>query len=166
MSHQILLIDGYNVINRIPELKPSLDGGLENARTKLALLISRWSHDHPASECVIVFDGNAEFAGGRDQRLAGIRCVFSRKSHGGDDEIIRFVRDHKGRASDITVVSDDNNVRNNCRALGASVQPSSHIMTVKTRRSGGRGKLPADGKDIDRKTAAEIDKELRKRFGL
>jgi hypothetical protein len=39
-------------------------------------------------------------------------------------------------------------------------------MTVKTRRSGGRGKLPADGKDIDRKTAAEIDKELRKRFGL
>ena len=166
MFHHILLIDGYNVINRVPELKPSLDGGLENARTKLALLISRWSQVHPASECVIVFDGNVQFAGGRDQRLAGIRCIFSRTSHGGDDEIIRFVRDHEGRTSDITVVSDDNNVRNNCRAHGALVQPSSHIMTGKTRCSGGRAKTAAEGKGIDRKTAAEIDKELRKKFGL
>ena len=166
MFHQTLLIDGYNVINRVPELKPSLDGGLENARLKLALQISTWSHDHPASECVIVFDGDLKFAGGRDQRLAGIRCIFSRRSHGGDDEIIRFVRDHRGKTADITVVSDDNNVRNNCRAHGASVQPSGYILTGKAHRSGGRGKPPADGKGIDRRAEAEIDKELRKKFGL
>lgn len=163
---KLLLIDGYNVINRVPELKPSLDGGLENARSRLALQISTWSHHHPEFECVIVFDGDLQYAGGRDSRLAGIRCVFSRTAHGGDDEIIRFVRDYKGRTSDITVVSDDNNVRNNCRAHGASVQPSSYIMTGKTRRAGGPGKIPADGKGLDKKAAAEIDKELRKKFGL
>jgi predicted RNA-binding protein with PIN domain len=163
---KILLVDGYNVINRIPELKPSLDGGLENARSRLALQIATWSHDHPGCECVIVFDGDKKFAGGRDQRLAGVRCLFSPASHGGDDEIIRFVRDYKGRTSDITVVSDDNNVRNNCRAHGASVQPSSYIMTGKSRQARDRVKAPTDGKGLDKKAAAAIDKELRKKFGL
>jgi predicted RNA-binding protein with PIN domain len=163
---KILLIDGYNVINRVPELKPSLESGLENARSRLALQVSTWSHDHPGCECVIVFDGDLQYAGGRDSRLAGIRCIFSLARHGGDDEIIRFVRNYKGRTSDITVVSDDNNVRNNCRAHGASVQPSSYIMTCKSLHARGRGKVPADGKSLDKKAAAEIDKELRKKFGL
>jgi predicted RNA-binding protein with PIN domain len=163
---KVLIVDGYNVIHQIPELKLGLSSGLENARLKLALLLSAWSHDHPATECLIVFDGDLQHAGGRDQRLAGIRCVFSRISHGGDAEIIRFVRDSKGEQADITVVSDDNSVRNNCRTHGASVQPSSYIMTKKTRPSGGRAKASADGKGIDRKAASEIDRELRKKFGL
>jgi predicted RNA-binding protein with PIN domain len=163
---KILLVDGYNVINRVPELKPSLDGGLESARNRLALQISTWSQTHPAIECVIIFDGDLQYAGSRDSRRAGIRCIFSRASHGGDDEIIRFVRDYKGRTSDITVVSDDNNVGNNCRAHSASVQPSNYIMTGKARHAGGRGKVPSDGKGLDKKAAAEIDKELRKKFGL
>lgn len=163
---KILLVDGYNVIHRVPELRPSLEGGLESARMRLALQVSAWSHTHPAYECVIVFDGDAQYAGGRDQRLAGVRCIFSRASHGGDDEIIRFVRDYKGRASDIMVLSDDNKVGNNCRALGAAVQPSGFIMSEKARPLRGRSKTLPDGKGIDRKTAAEIDKELRKKFGF
>ena len=166
LSQPILLIDGYNVINRLPELKASLDGGMENARNKLAFLISRWSQQHPAVECVIIFDGDIRFQGGRNQHLAGIRCIFSQTSHGGDDAIIRFVRDYRGRTSDITVVSNDNNVRNNCRAHGASVQPSSYIMSIKMRPPRARAKASDDGKGVDRKTAAEIDKELRKKFGL
>jgi predicted RNA-binding protein with PIN domain len=165
-SQPILLIDGYNVINRLPQLKASLDRGLENARNSLAFLISRWNQRHPSVECVIIFDGDIRFSAGSDQRLAGIRCIFSRTSHGGDDAIIRFVKNYHGKTSDITVVSDDNNVRNNCRAHGASVQPSSYIMSAKMRPPGGQAKAPDAGKAVDRKTAAEIDKELRKKFGL
>lgn len=164
-SQKILLIDGYNVIHRVPEFGLGLEGGLENARLKLALRVSAWSQNHPATECIIVFDGDIQWAGSRDQRLAGIRCVFSRVSHGGDAEIIRFVRSCKG-TSDITVVSDDNNVRNNCRAHGAEVQPTSYVMAGKSRHPEGKAKASADGKGIDRRTAAEIDKELRKKFGL
>jgi len=160
------VIDGYNVIHRIPELKRSLGGGLENARLNLALLVSAWSHGRPAAEGIIVFDGDIQFAGGRDQRLAGIRCIFSRASHGGDSEIIRFVRNCRRNKSDITVVSDDNNVRNNCRAHGATVQPSSFILIPKTRPSPSKSKASADGKGLDRKAAADIDEELRKKFGL
>jgi predicted RNA-binding protein with PIN domain len=165
-GRKIILIDGYNVINRIQELKSSLDGGLENARNKLAILVSNWSYSHPAYECIIVFDGDYKFAGSSHQRLNRIKCIFSRSSHGGDDEIIGFVRDFRGRPSDITVVSDDNNVRNNCRAHGASVQPSSYLLIEKTRRSGVRGKTSVDGRGLGKKAAAEIDKELRKKFGL
>ncbi len=165
-THQVLLIDGYNVINRVPELQPSFDGGLQNARNQLALQVSNWSHEHPAVECIIVFDGDSQYAGGRGQRLAGIRCIFSLKSHGGDDELIRFVRNYRGKKSEITVVSDDNNVGNNCRAHGAVVQPSSYIMTGKARHAGFRGKGPADGKVIDKKAAADINEELKKKFGL
>lgn len=163
---RILLVDGYNVIHRVPELRPSLAAGLESARMRLALQVANWSRAHPVYECVIVFDGDAQFAGGRDQRLAGVRCLFSVKSHGGDDEIIRFVREYRGSAADITVVSDDNKVGNNCRALGAAVQPSGFIMSAKARPRAGRAKASPDGKAIDRKTAAAINEELKKKFGL
>lgn len=162
---RLLLVDGYNVINRIPELQAGLDGGLQNARNQLALRVSGWSREHPGVECVIVFDGDFEVSGGRGQRLAGIRCVFSFTRHGGDDELIRLVRDHKGRKSDITVVSDDNKVGNNCRAHGAAVRPSEFIMARKARPAGTKIGVSRDGKSLDRKAAAAIDDELKKKWG-
>ncbi len=162
----ILLIDGYNVINRIPELVAGLSGGLENARTRLALQVSTWCQNHQAFECVIVFDGDPQYAGSREASLAGISCIFSQTPHGCDDEIIQYVRNFKGRKSDITVVSDDNNVRNNCRAHGASVQPSSYIMTRTSRHTAGRRESSADGRGIDQRAAATINKELKKKLGL
>lgn len=163
-SERLLLVDGYNVIHRVPELEASLDEGLQNARNTLALRISGWSREHPDVACVIVFDGEFGVSSGREQRLAGIRCVFSWTAHGGDDELIRLVRDYRGRKSDITVVSDDNKVGNNCRALGAVVRPSSFVMTRKPRPAG-RGAVSRDGKNLDRKKADEIDRELKKRWG-
>ena len=163
---KILVVDGYNVINRLPELRPSLEGGLENAQRRLGLQLSTWQGSHPDFECVIVFDGNPLHGGDAVQRLPGIKCIFSRTPHGGDAAIIAFVRDHWGKTSDITVVSDDNYVRNNCRAHGASVQPSSFILVKKPRPSGRLGKPAAEGKGIDRKTAAAIDRELKKKFGI
>jgi predicted RNA-binding protein with PIN domain len=163
---RVLLVDGYNVIHRVPELEASLSDGLQNARNRLAVRISAWAREHADVECVIVFDGDFQYSGGRDQRLAGIRCLFSLSSHGGDDEIIRFVRDYKGRKSDITVVSDDNKVGNNCRAHGASVRPASFIMNRKARPSTAGVKDPARAKGIDSRAAAKIDAELKKKFGL
>ena len=162
----ILLVDGYNVVHRVPELEKSLDGGLQNARNRLALQVSNWGRAHPGVECVIVFDGEYQGAGGREERIAGIRCIFSMRAHGGDAELIRFVRDHKGRKSDITVVSDDNNVGNNCRAHGAVVRPSGFIMGAQAQSPRRGDKAAAEGKGLDRKEAAAIDEELKKKFGI
>jgi predicted RNA-binding protein with PIN domain len=170
-SGRLLLVDGYNVIHRLPELEAGLADGLQNARNQLALRVSAWSRGHSGVECVIVFDGEFERSGGRGERIAGIRCVYSLTAHGGDAEIVRLVRDFKGRKGDITVVSDDNYVRNNCRAHGAVVQPSGFIRAGKARPTGpaegrARAKSPAEARGIDRKAAAEIDAELKKKFGL
>jgi predicted RNA-binding protein with PIN domain len=165
-SQRILLVDGYNVVNCVPELRTSLDGGLQNARNRLALQVSTWSREHPGVEPIIVFDGRFQLSGGREQRIAGVRCVFSLAAHGGDDELIRFVRDYKGRKPDITVVSDDNNVGNNCRAHGASVQSAAFIMIRKRRAPSGNRRGSGDRKGLDAKAVAEIDAELKKKFGL
>lgn len=163
---RILLVDGYNVINRVPELKAALDGGLQNARNQLALRISRWGHEHPGFECIIVFDGDIERAGAREERPAGIRCLFSLTPHGGDDELIRFVRERKARTSEIIVVSDDNKVANNCRAHGAVIRPSDFLMARKASPARPRAARSRDGKNLDRRSAEEIDREMKKKFGL
>ena len=170
---QLLLVDGYNVIHRLPELETSLDGGLQNARNQLALRVAAWSREHPGVECVIVFDGEFDRAGGRGgERIAGIRCVYSLEAHGGDAEIVRLVREFKGRKGDVSVVSDDNFVGNNCRAHGAAVRPSGYIVArraatrkaAEAKRAG--AKSPAEARGLARKAAAAIDAELKKKLGI
>ncbi len=170
---RLLLVDGYNVIHRLPDLEPSLAEGLQNARNQLALRVAAWSREHPGVECLIVFDGDIDRAGGRGaERIAGVRCVYSLEAHGGDAELVRRVREFKGRKSDITVVSDDNFVGNNCRAHGATVRPSSYILVRKAAAGKGaeagpsRGRAGAEAKGIDRRAAREIDAELKKKFGI
>lgn len=164
---KILLIDGYNVIHKIPELKAALAGGLESARQKLALLVSTWRHGHPQTECVIVFDGDHQFSGSRTSSLSGIRCLFSQTAHNADAEIIRFVREYHGPKSDIVVVSDDNSVRNSSRAHGATIQPSGFILAAKSRPSPAKSKISSlSSKSLSGKAAADINAELKKKFGL
>lgn len=163
---KILLVDGYNAINRIPALKPGTGENLEISRMKLAHVVSAWRHSHPATECIIVFDGDRRITGSREQTLAGIRCLFTLVAHGGDAEIIRFVREKGPKASDILVVSDDNNVRNNCLAHGATVQPSSYLTADRASRTRGVDKPVATGKSIGQKAAAEIEAELKAKFGV
>ena len=164
-SRKILLIDGYNVIHRLPELGRALDGGLASAQDRLVLEISNWRRTHAGFECLIVFDGNPP-PGGGPQGGAGIRCLFSRTPGGGDAVLVGYVRDYHGRKSDITVVSDDNYVRNNCRAHGAAVERSSFILAKKPSAPVKRPPHPEGGKGLDRKAAAEINKELKKKFGI
>jgi predicted RNA-binding protein with PIN domain len=163
---RVLLVDGYNVINRVPELRASLAQGLENARLRLAIQVSAWTKTHPATASIIVFDGEDKPLGGREQTLAGVRCLFTATAHGGDDALIRLTREHRTKEHDVTVVSDDNNVGNNCRAHGATVRTTSFLMRVDRAPASPRFAGKASDKGISRKAATEIDAELRKKFGV
>lgn len=165
-SRKVLVVDGYNIIHRLPALERCLDGGLENARGRLARLVAAWRLRHPGFDAVIVFDGRDEFAGSGPQRLHGIRAVFSRDAHGADAEIVRFVRDYHGQPADITVVSDDNQVRNNSRAHGAVVEPASFLTAEPRRRPAVNKKALAGDRGLDPQTKAAINRELRKKYGL
>lgn len=162
---KVLIVDGYNVINRLPDLKPASVNLLENARLQLALRVSAWGRQHPETECLIIFDGDRKVADGGGQNLAGVRCVFSRQAHGGDEEIIRQVREFRLKKRPVTVVSDDNQVANNCRAHGATIEPARFLAAPRSSHSNGPAKSGIGGKGIDARTAARINKEMAEVFG-
>jgi uncharacterized protein len=166
VENNILLIDGYNVIYKIDELKSSLTISLERAREKLISIVSEWRRAHPAVECIIVFDGNSHFSNSPSTRNMGVRCIFSMVAHGADNELIKFIKNYKGLKSNITVITDDNYVRNNCHAHGASIQPA-YFFTGKVEKSRqDRKRTFSDTKKMGRSSISKINQELKERFGL
>jgi len=121
---KVLVVDGYNVINRLPDLKPAFGRPVGKYAAAAALRVSVWGRLHPETECLIIFDGDREVVSGGGQILAGVRCVFLAPRHGGDEEIIRQIREFRSKKRPVTVVSDDNQVANNCRAHGAIIEPA------------------------------------------
>ena len=163
----LLIIDGYNAIYKIPELCAKLDQSLEAAREALAAFVGRWRSTHPEVDCLIVFDGKDDATRYGSHTVIGrVRCFFTRTQSDADDEIIRQVREHHSARTPVIVVSDDNYVRNNFRAHGARIESVSYLVASPKHQKSRGGKAAPDEKIIDMKTMGEINKELRRKYGL
>jgi predicted RNA-binding protein with PIN domain len=157
---QQIILDGYNVIHKIPQLQSHLNHSLEDARKALANFIITWArtHNHKGS-ISIVFDGRDGIINSR-QSLCGIKCIYTKTKQEADDKIISLVRNTPNK-KDITIISDDNYVTNNCKAHGAIVRPAQYLLQ--------EHKAPPNAeteKLIDSKTANEITDMLKKEYGL
>lgn len=117
-DNRLIIIDGYNVILRAPELKPGPDRTLREAREKLLNLLS-WAVGTPEARFVVVFDG-AE-GGGRDGRSGRVEIRYSRPPDKADDLIRRIVEEQMDRVDRITVVTSDLEVARHARAMGADI---------------------------------------------
>jgi len=121
-KRKITIIDGYNVIYRMPELTAKLEESLEAARMALAMRMADWKRSHAGIEVYIVFDGRDSAPPNRSRvKLCGIDCVFTATKETADERIIGIVRSAKS-PSDVTVISSDNCIRNSCNAHGAWVK--------------------------------------------
>jgi predicted RNA-binding protein with PIN domain len=154
-----IILDGYNVIHKIPQLKHNLENSLENARTSLANFVMTWTktHTHKGS-IAIVFDGRDGIINS-SQSICGIKCIFTKTKQEADDRIISMVRNHPN-SKEIIVISDDNYVTNNCKAHGAQVRPADFLTQPKSQVS------IQDDKHIDSKTEQEITNWLKKQYGM
>ncbi|MCK4463409.1 MAG: NYN domain-containing protein [Candidatus Omnitrophica bacterium] len=122
-----IILDGYNVIHKIPELSRKLDESLAAARTALAIHMSSWRRKYLYQRIHIVFDGQDRATWSYSQTaLHGIGCSFTQTKDEADDYIIRIIRKSKN-PHDITVISDDNKIRNNCKAYGVKVESPSFL---------------------------------------
>lgn len=122
------MIDGYNVIYKIPEICVKLNQSLEEARKALALYLSDWKRQYSNADVIVVFDGkDAEFPDEKSVWIAGIHCIFTRSNETADDRIISMLSKY-GDARDITVISEDNSIRNACRATGAGLKRVDFLM--------------------------------------
>lgn len=155
-----IILDGYNVAHKIPEVRDRLKESLEKGRTALENHLASWKRlRNFAGNITIVYDGQK--AGGAKRH--GFEYIFTGSSEEADDRIIRIIRNQKN-PDDLIVVSDDNKVRNSCRALGVKVEPASYLLIERSAKSpkkyGRYSEKPVSP------PMSKITKELKKEWGV
>jgi predicted RNA-binding protein with PIN domain len=162
-----VVVDGYNVIHAVPELKRQLDRSLEAAREALAELCRDYRRRHgDVGRVCVVFDGNEAHAGALRGDRGGVTVLFTHRGEEADERILGLIRDDAGR-SRFVIVSNDTRIVNNGRGLGA------RVMSVKTfyqqahpapRRVRGAPSDEADKTGLSTRDAERITEEYRKRL--
>ena len=109
------VLDGYNIIKQIPDLaKLKLEEGRES-------LFRVLEQDRPQgsmkNKVTVVFDGQANIGG--FQRGSFLEIIFS-CDESADDKIKKIVSHHENKKN-VTVVTDDKEIKFYVRALGAKV---------------------------------------------
>ncbi len=118
MPQRLIIVDGYNLIHRAPQLRPGPDRSLREAREKLLNLLS-WAVGSGEAHFLVVFDG-AE-GPGTEGRSGRVEVRFSRPPAKADDVIRELVEERVGKVERVTVVTADIEVARHARAMGADV---------------------------------------------
>jgi len=152
-----IIVDGYNVIYKIPSLSENLEKSLESARGALAQLLMSWkSARKHIGDIFVVFDARSR-APMADVYFnqAGVAAVFADDA---DECIIGMIKNAK-KGSDILVISADNRVRNHCRAYAVDVEYPDYLLEKRKRHI---QEKVSEEKEIDAKTVFEINDLVRK----
>lgn len=158
---RVIFVDGYNVIRNTPALaQAERVGGLEGGQEALlARLIA--TYRHTSHQVIVVFDG----ARTRESREAlhgfarGL-VIFSRAGESADAVIVRLAAEACGRGEEVTVISDDREIRDSVGRHGAATARVGDFQRrmdepprLLRKRFAGRGAArpanPAAGKDDD-----------------
>ncbi len=116
MKNHTIIVDGYNVIYRVPRFKAQLDRSLQSGREALLRFCSEWkARRRDVDRFYVVFDGDSSVQDGDVTASApGVRALYSKTGETADRRI-RLMLDQAERNQEITVVSDDNEVRDSAR---------------------------------------------------
>lgn len=116
-----LIVDGYNVIHAWPSLKRLLGVSLEDARDKLVERLSVYGLVTGA-DVTVVFDAHHSSAmANAEERVEGVRVLFTRKGHSADHAIERIAYEATGTGDNLTVATSDRFQRDLVRGMGGAV---------------------------------------------
>lgn len=118
MPERLIIVDGYNVILRSPQLRPGKGRDLREARDKLVNMLS-WVVGGEDAHFIVVFDGVHQ--AGPPEQSTRVDVRFSRPPATADDLIGELVEDRVERQERVTVVTADLEVARHARALGADI---------------------------------------------
>ena len=118
-ERHLIVVDGYNLVHRTPELRPGPGISLEESRAKLVNLLS-WVVGTGDATFLVVFDG-ADVKGSGEDGSGRVKVRYSRPPEKADDLIRRLVEDQVERVDRLTVVTSDVEVARHARAMGANV---------------------------------------------
>ncbi len=113
-----VVIDGYNLVYKLPELVRLLDSELERARDRLVEMLAEFGALRNV-DVTVVFDGRGlRFVPHGAGLRAGVEIIFSRTSQTADQEIANLLA-HAENPRSWTVVSSDRSVALHARDYGA-----------------------------------------------
>jgi len=118
MAERLVIVDGYNLVHRSPQLRPGPERTLREAREKLVNLLS-WAIGTGDARFLVVFDGAEGF--GSEERGGRVEVRFSRPPKKADDLIRDLVEERMEKVEHLTVVTSDLEVARHARAMGADV---------------------------------------------
>jgi predicted RNA-binding protein with PIN domain len=155
MRKQIYILDGYNLIHRIPRWEEHLDTSLERGREVLIAYCRRWLQTRgDVWLFYIVFDGDSSVGTAHSSSGPGIRVVYSRTGQTADDKILDIVHEF-GDGCSYVVVSDDRYVTHSAHHLEAGTMSAADFAAVLSAgsappsRKKGRGKVGHPDGDTD-----------------
>jgi predicted RNA-binding protein with PIN domain len=119
VSERLIVVDGYNLILRTPQLKPDATRTLRQSRDKLINLLS-WGIGTGEARFLVVFDG-ADGPGAGAESTQRVEVRFSRPPQKADDLIREIVEAEIDRVERLTVVTSDLEVARHARAMGADI---------------------------------------------
>lgn len=144
----VYIIDGYNLIHRVTSLKNS-----ERPQAELIRYIEKNSlTGSKTNRVIIVFDGNLDPA--LTQQFRSFKIIGSGTLSA--DEVIKKKVAQAKNKSQIVVVSDDRDIRDSIRQLGA--KPCHLVDFIKKKPK----EIKEEAKEISYTLQHEITEELRK----
>lgn len=127
-KEEVVLVDGYNVIFNVDELKIFVNMSLESARDKLKDDLLAYSEIE--GKCVyLVFDGQKTHNKSTvETRERNLTVVFTATNVSADTVIERMAREMTAKSCDVTVVTNDMMEREIALGCGARWNPISWLV--------------------------------------
>jgi len=124
------IIDGYNLMHKVPELAELAGKDLEQARDRLVAMLARFKGRRQI-RVVVVFDGDQASGGPARTRAGAMDVVFSRLPEKADERIVRMARSLANPKA-WTVVSSDRKVRERAGACGVRTVGADEFLRTAT----------------------------------
>jgi len=148
------IVDGYNLINKIPKLK---NFSLQEKRNNLLHLLNNFkSKISPNNKITVVFDGKADIYSPPNLKL-DLEIIFSKGQDA--DSLIKRMVDEKKRPGSSVVVTDDKAIINHIKSKGVKHKSTSWFLQTTRRKL----EKPPEGDDskLSLKQAYSVNEELK-----
>lgn len=153
------LIDGYNVLHKMPELVPQAGKSLADSRDGLVrFILDRRPHGSLRNVITVVFDGSEDVCSW--PVLGEVKILFS-KGETADDLIKRLIGEAPN-PREVILVSDDRDLQYYAKAYAVSVWSVAQFVAQGFKETPAALKLRARGgseKKLDGKVISEVFKD-------
>jgi len=163
-----MIIDGYNVIHKVPEFQAQMRKSLEAGRDALIRYCGQWREKRKDFAGVhVVFDGDSLVEGPDNRMIRGVQVTFTRTKEDADDRIRKLV-EYIPLNQECFVVSDDSELAAGVRVRRGKVMSVSEFRGAlgKPGRSSRNDEADVGKPSLSPETERRINDELKRAWGI